>query len=147
MKISSSLVYMVRGKGSATAKKTVAKAIPAPSKSAAPSAPATMSKADFVRSRSYLSPKEIVEDAKAAGLKLDVGYVYNVRGAAKAKGKTKTLRQAARTVRNSPVVAPQSSSASKAEDVLKAVAAELGLGRAVEILTAERARIQAVLSR
>ena len=45
-----------------------------------PKSPAKTSKADFVRARSHLSPEEIVEDAKAAGLKLDTSYVYNVRG-------------------------------------------------------------------
>jgi hypothetical protein len=33
----------------------------------------------------------------------------------------------------------------KAENVLKAVAAELGLGRAMEILAGERARVRAVI--
>jgi hypothetical protein len=36
-------------------------------------------------------------------------------------------------------------SASSVDDLLRAVAAELGLGRAVEILAGERARIRAVL--
>lgn len=143
MKISSSLVYMVR-----TAKRTVAnvakKTVTVP-KTAAPSNAATMNKADFVRSRSHLSPKEIVEDAKAAGLKLDGGYVYNVRGAAKAKSKTKVTKLAARRVRKAPAVARPTTIPSKAEDLLKAVAAEIGLGRAMEILLGERARARAVI--
>jgi len=44
-------------------------------------------KAAFVRSLSALMPQEIVKRAKRAGIKLNVGYVYNVRGEAKAKAK------------------------------------------------------------
>jgi hypothetical protein len=141
LKISSSLVYMVRGRAGAKApKKAAAKNV------AAIVAPKPIeSKAAFVRSRSHLSPKEIVEDAKGAGLKLDVGYVYNVRGTAKASAKTKVMRQAARTVRTAGAVARPISTSSKAEDLLKALGAELGLGRAIEILAGERARVRAVL--
>jgi hypothetical protein len=151
MKISSSLVYMVRGRAkpkSATPKSTTPKSTTtaktwAPAKRSAPSA-SIASKAEFVRSRSHLSPREIVEDAKAAGVKLDVGYVYNVRGAAKAKSSVKVTKQAARTVRAAPVGRPVSAS-SRVEDLLKAIAAELGLGRAMEILAGERARVRAVI--
>jgi hypothetical protein len=74
LKVSSSLVYMVRsraGAKKAVAKKTSAKPTAAPSKAA----PASVSKADFVRARTHLSPKEIVEDARTAGVKFDAGYV------------------------------------------------------------------------
>jgi hypothetical protein len=148
LKISSSLVYMVRGRAKpkgvgikvAAAKKTSTAA----TRDVLSGAPAA-NKADFVRSRAHLSPKEIVEDAKAAGVKLDVGYVYNVRGAAKSKAITKVTKQAARTARTAPAVARPVTMSSKAEDLLKAVAAELGLGRAMEILAGERARVRAVI--
>jgi hypothetical protein len=146
MKISSSLVYMVRGRTkpkSAAPKSTAAAMTSAPAKRIPRSAPAA-SKAAFVRSRSHLSPREIVEDAKAAGVKLDVGYVYNVRGAAKAKSSVKVIKQAARTARTAPVGRPVSV-LSRVEDLLKAIAAELGLGRALEILATERARVRAVI--
>jgi|HubBroStandDraft_2_1064218.scaffolds.fasta_scaffold81780_2 hypothetical protein len=147
MKISSSLVYMVRGRSkskSPAAASTTAKRVAAAAETRiAPIAP-VVSKAQFVRSRAHLSPKEIVEDAKAARLKLDVGYVYNVRGAAKARSTTKVLKHAARTARTAPAVARPITSPSKAEDLLKAIAAELGLGRAMEILATERARVRAV---
>jgi hypothetical protein len=144
-KFSPQLVYNVRG--GAKPRKVLAKK----TSTAKPTAPAkpTLSKAEFVRSRSHLSPKETVEDAKAAGLKLDVGYVYNVRGAAKARGVVKTTpaRLAARRalVRQAPPVARPITTSTKAEDLLRAVAAEIGLGRAIELIEAERAKVHAVL--
>jgi hypothetical protein len=133
--MSRNLVYMVRArKGGATK---------APSK---PQKPATTgeSKADFVRARSHLSPKEIVEDATDQGMKLDATYVYNVRGYDKTMAKKQ--RQPAKAAAPSASEANRSSrSASAVEDLLRAVAAELGLGRAIQILQAERARVHAVI--
>jgi hypothetical protein len=100
------------------------------------------SKAAFVRTREHLSPREIVEDAKVAGIDLDVGYVYNVRGAARAR--SKVTKHAARVVRAVADAAPPVSTA-KAEDLLKALGAELGLGRAIEILQGERAKVRDVI--
>src|ERR1035438_7151965 len=97
IKLTSQLVYNVRGdskaKNKGTAKKT-SKTKPVASKRAALKSPAKMSKADFVRSRSHLSPREVVEDGKAAGIKLDASYVYNVRGYDAAK--TRVTKQAAK---------------------------------------------------
>jgi hypothetical protein len=46
------------------------------------------SKAGFVRSQpASLSAAEVVTKAKGAGLKLDVQYVYKVRGAKKKRGR------------------------------------------------------------
>jgi hypothetical protein len=161
IKFGSSLVYMVRRPAKkkkpkmvvAPARKPTASptsnAKPRPSKSARAK---TASKADFVRARAHLSSKEIVEDAKSEGLKLDVRYVYNVRGTDKAARKRK--RAAAKTTTSTPTVNGTGASvttlpattSSSAEDLLKAVAAELGLGRAVEILAGERARVRAVFN-
>jgi hypothetical protein len=104
------------------------------------------SKADFVRAHPNLSPKEIVAKAKAEGIKFGVGYVYNVRGYDKTVGK----RPVAATKGASKPVATigrrsSSTSGAKAENVLKAVAAEIGLGRAIEILAGERAKVRAVI--
>jgi hypothetical protein len=151
LKISSSLVYMVRGRAGASraargAKSTkIGPAKPGTGKQPSPAATAAApgngaSKAAFVRSRAHLSPREIVEDAKAAGIELDVGYVYNVRGAARSK--SKVTKQAARVVR---VVAAPPVTTAKAEDLLRALGAELGLGRALEILQAERIKVRAVI--
>jgi hypothetical protein len=142
------LVYEVRrtakAKKGTVKKTTTAKPTAAPSKS-----PGTVSKADFVRARAHLSPKEIVEDAKAAGLSFDDKYVYNIRGYDKSKTKTKTVtKQAARRAVTSRTGAPVSrpiTTTSSAENLLKALGAELGLGRAIEILAGERARVRSIL--
>jgi hypothetical protein len=148
LKISSSLVYMVRGRA-AKSKKTVAKKT-TPSKSAAPtstSAPTkpTQSKADFVRSRSHLSPREIVEDATTAGLQLNVKYIYNWRRMAKAATKKRRGVKQTTTSKTTLTGGVRSPASSSAETLLRAVAAEIGLGRAIEILAGERAKVRAVI--
>ena len=93
-----------------------------------------------------LSAKDVVAKAKAAGIALTDTYVYNVRGAAKAAASKAAAKPAAPV--NAPVahaVAKSGVSAGSVESLLKAVAAEIGLGRAFEILVGERGRVQAVL--
>jgi hypothetical protein len=161
IKFSNQLVYNVRGGSKAmkgTVKKTsTAKPVAATSKAA----PAKVSKADFVRARKHLSPKEIVEDAKAAGIKFDVSYVYRVRGYDKTAGKKRATKATAPTSKSSaPTVKPTTRRAtprkaapvprpttttSSAETLLTAVAAEIGLGRAIELLQGERARVHSIL--
>ncbi len=145
IKFSSQLVYNVRGGGS-KAKRGAAKKTPTAKSSAAvaPKAASAKSKADFVRAHADLSPKEIVAAAKAAGLKLGVSYVYNVRGYDKSKTKKKRATRAT-AVRRAPAVRRPITTGSKAETLLRAVAAEIGLGRAMEILSAERAMVRAVI--
>jgi hypothetical protein len=108
------------------------------------------SKAAFVRARAHLSPGEIVEDAKAEGVRFDARYVYRVRAmdreattrkTAASKVTTETLTS---TNGAHPAVTFRAAS-SPAEDLLLAVAAELGLGRAAELLSEERARIKGLL--
>ncbi len=135
------LVYEVRR--IAKAKKGRAKAVAAPPRVAAKAKAPAMSKADFVRTRGHLSPKEIVEDAKAAGLEFEVQYVYNVRRHDAATGRKPERRMSA--PRSSAPVRRPVATSSKAEELLKAVAAELGLGRAIEVLQGERARVRAVI--
>jgi hypothetical protein len=161
IKIGSSLVYMVRGRSSRRAKKGASKTAPAkppvaPVTSAAPKSAAaktpakTKSKAAFVRAFPSLSPKEIIEKAKADGVKFDANYVYRVRAM------VKTARKAKRAAAKTPATKPTSTNGarplvtspattSSPQDLLRAVAAELGLGRAIEILQGERARVQALL--
>jgi hypothetical protein len=131
----------------------------APNKSSKPANPpsATMSKADFVRERGHLSPKEIVEDAKTHGVKLDANYVYTVRGYDKRASKKRRATKKAAS-ENPAATAPTATASiskpstngthradTKVEDLLRAAAAELGLGRAIEILQSERARVRAVI--
>jgi hypothetical protein len=155
LKFGRSLVYMVRG--AATAKKGVAKKA-ITTTSAAPKTEAakptvtpakTKSKADFVRAYSSLSPKEVVEKGKAEGVKFDARYVYRVRAMDKTARKAKRAASKMSTTTavngvassDTPAVRPSSS----AENLLRAVAAELGLGRAVEILQGERARVRGLM--
>jgi hypothetical protein len=145
IKFTPQLVYKVRG--GSTAKKGQAKKTRMAQPSAAPSkAVPTQSKADFVRSRSHLSPREIVEDARTAGLQLNVKYVYNWRRA-DAKGATKKRWVVKQTITSKATLANgvRSPASSSAETLLRAVAAEVGLGRAIEILAGERARVHSIL--
>jgi hypothetical protein len=101
--------------------------------------------ADFVRAHANLSPREIVAKAHAEGIKLNTSYVYVVRQNEKRKAGRPTHAPTPRAARAASSVTRPISSLSKAEDLLRAVAAEIGLGRAMEILQAERAKVRAVI--
>jgi len=147
--------------------KTIASKTTAPHKeSAAPQSPpakvATMSKADFVRQNRTLSAKEVVKKGQTVGMKLSENYVYRVRGYDKLAAKRKAA--AAKKPYSKPTVSPvvgkpaadtapaitnpaatTRTTDAQVEDLLRAIAAELGLGRAVEILAGERAKVRAVI--
>jgi hypothetical protein len=97
----------------------------------------TTTKAAFVRSLpSTIPAKAVVAQAKAAGMKLSTTYVYIVRAAAKEnRGLVRVGRSVPRPI----------ATTSSAESLLRAVAAEIGLGAAIEILAGERARLRAVI--
>jgi hypothetical protein len=103
-----------------------------------------MSKAAFVRSLAASTPaKEVVAKGKERGMTLTESYVYNVRGAAKA-----ARRKRAGSLRSAVAPRPVASAGGNrrsTEDLLRAVGADIGLTRALEILQAERARVHAVL--
>ena len=108
------------------------------------------SKASFVRSLpSSLSAAEVVEKAKAAGLSLEVGYVYNIRSTAKAAGRTRGATES--VGRGRPRLNGGGSSlagdSASAELLLKALGAELGLASAIRILEGERARVRAAIGK
>lgn len=107
----------------------------------------TPSKSDFIRAQpATMSAAEVVAKAKAEGVKLLPGLVYEVRRKAKEKrgvGPKPAARRA--TKRAAPAVARPITTSSKTENLLHAVAAEVGLGRAIELLEAERARVHAVM--
>ena len=103
------------------------------------------SKADFVRTHANASAKEISEKAAAAGIKLGTRYVYNVRRSDRAAA-TKRKRESRSGAPRKGVAVPRPIvTTSRAEDLLKALGAEVGLAKAIEILRGERARVQAVL--
>ncbi len=103
------------------------------------------SKAAFVRSLPASTPaKDVVQQAKAAGIKLGVSYVYNIRGAAKMAARKK--RAAAQGLAVSAAASTGSWSVSQhAETLLRAVAAEIGLARAMDLLHAERTRVHSIM--
>jgi len=113
-------------------------------KTSASTKPST-SKAAFVRGLPASTPaKDVVEQAKAAGIKLGVSYVYNIRGAAKMAARKK--RAAAKSPAVSAVAGTGSWSLSQhAETLLLAVAAEIGLAHALDLLHAERTRVHSIL--
>jgi hypothetical protein len=143
------LVYEVRRKAKARTKGKASKGA-APTTNAISTKPSTStkppkSKAAFVRGLAASTPaKDVVKQAKALGLSLSINYVYNIRGAAKMAAKKK------RAAAKSPVVGPVtngggSSVSESAENLLKAVAAEIGLTPAIAILEGERARVHVLL--
>ena len=117
----------------------------------------TMNKSEFVRSLPADMPgKEVVEKAKEQGIKLSVAYVYSIRTAAKANASKGgggapasgggSAAAPASTGRRGPGRLPAlSTGSSRVEDLLRAVAAELGLSHAIGILQAEQAKVRAVL--
>lgn len=165
LSFSTTLVYAVRGETKSppskkgTAKRTSAKTSDKKTSTIAKTATLKkpgVNKADFVRQNPSLSANEVAAKAKAGGITLDANYVYKVRGADKAA--TKKKRAAKKLAASIPVVTKTSKpTASKpvtsngtrpsgsVEELLKAAAAELGLGRAMEILEGERARVRKVI--
>jgi hypothetical protein len=146
MKFDEAYVYKIRRTASLKKVTTPKKTSTAPP-SAAANKSSTVSKADFVRARPTVSPKGIVEQAAAAGIKLGIRYVYNVRGSDKASRKEKPASTVVSLAKKptSPAAPIVKAVSSSAEVLLRAVAAELGLGRAIDLLQGERARVQSIL--
>lgn len=117
--------------------------------SGAPTKP-VKSKAAFVRSLPLSTPaKEVIAQAKAAGISITETHVYGVRAAERAKRKSAAQKGASKPPAvSAPIVSLPSSApkvGTKAEALLKAVAAEIGLGHAIEVLQNERARVRALI--
>jgi len=108
---------------------------------------APISKSDFIRSQpATLSASEVLAKAKAAGLTLTSQLVYKVRGTAKGAAKRGT-RKRRTEIRTGASVPRPITTTSAAENLLRALAAEVGLGSAIEILRTELARVRAVTGR
>jgi hypothetical protein len=148
LRIGRSLVYMVRGRNKKKSKMGGAQKTPPVTDEGAG---VVQSKADLVRSLPQETPmKEIVPGAAAAGTKPPGGHVQEVRRRHKTAGKKRSRRGAPTKPVSKQATATNGGSTSaattsRAEDLLKAVAAELGLGRAMEILAGERARVRNVI--
>ncbi len=150
IKMGEAYVYNVRGRAAGKGKKgkPAAKRLAtrqAVLSSVPPKGPVPPTKADFVREHPTLSPRAIVAKAKAAGIHIGVHYVYNVRAQGKVGGKRVRVAAIAKPSRPTVVNGGHSSADARMETLLKYVAAELGLKRALEILEGERARVRAVL--
>jgi hypothetical protein len=146
LKITPQLVYKVRGRSKAKDTKKKAPAVKTTAISAKPTASTKppKSKAAFVRGLPSSTPaQDVVKHAKALGLSLSINYVYNIRGAAKmaAKKRAAVKSPVVRTVANGG----SWSVSQHAETLLRAIAAEIGLGHAIELLHAERARVHSIL--
>lgn len=103
-----------------------------------------MSKAAFVRCFPNTTPaKEVVARARSQGLHLTDAYVYNVRATSKKAGRKSPKRALPKRKTNALTI--KVGRGRKAEDLLRAVAAELGLVRAIAVLQAEHARVRKLL--
>jgi hypothetical protein len=101
-------------------------------------------KSAFVRSLPPHTPgKDVVEAAKANGMRISVAYVYSIRASVKNAARRAGAVVPGATKRRD-VHADQS--ANHAEDLLRAVAAELGLSVAIRILEGEQEKVRAVLA-
>jgi hypothetical protein len=88
-----------------------------------------------------MTAKDVVAALKKKGMKTTEGNIYRVRRLGQKKaGRPATSVTAPAKRRGRP---PKASAApSRAEDLLRAVAAELGLARAIDVLQGERARVR-----
>jgi hypothetical protein len=141
-KTSEGNIYRVRrlhGGNKAKAKPAAASANP--SKAVGGTA-ARSTKSEFVRgfSRSTKA-KDVVAKARAAGVDIDLQYVYKIRSRSSSGRKRVTVATPAQVI--VAKTKTNGSHHSSTENLLRAVAAELGLGHAVEILQSERARVRA----
>jgi hypothetical protein len=88
---------------------------------------------------------EVMKRAKAQGIELTDKYVYNIRASARSAAKKKTsVARAASVVASKKPVAAAKVEAS-AEELLKALAASIGVRKALAILEEQMAAVRAVL--
>lgn len=94
-------------------------------------------KSDFILEHPNLKAKDVVAQGKAAGFTLTEKYVYTIRSLARSRKEEGEARRAVAA----------SGAGTGAAGLLLAVAAEVGLGRAIELLQAERRRVVTMLGR
>ncbi|MBI4917945.1 MAG: hypothetical protein HY825_19060 [Acidobacteria bacterium] len=98
-------------------------------------------KSDFILENPDLPAKEIVAKGKALGLGLTEKYVYTIRSVARSRKQRDEERA------RGGGGAAGSGPSSAAGALLLAVAGEIGLGRAIEVLQEQRRRVVAMLPR
>jgi len=106
-------------------------------------ASAKTTKASFLKSQpASSSAKEILARGKETGIALTSKYISTVRPDA-----TKTPRKPGRPLgsKNKVSIVKVQPSSAKVEDLLRAAASEIGLSRAISILSDQRNALRAVL--
>jgi|SRR5882672_5547445 len=105
--------------------------------------PAKVNKSAWIRAQpASMKATEVVAAAKTKGIKLSVGQVYVARSSAKkATGK----RGPGRPRKNAAPAVAASASTAGVEGLLRAAAAEIGLSRAMTILSEQRDAVRKVL--
>ncbi|MBI4914582.1 MAG: hypothetical protein HY825_01930 [Acidobacteria bacterium] len=98
----------------------------------------TLTKTDFILAQGDVPAKVVIAKGKAIGLEFTDKYVHTIRSVAR----DRKLRDAHRAAAKA---APSGGASSGAGALLLAVAAEVGLGRAIELLQTERRRVVAML--
>jgi hypothetical protein len=97
-------------------------------------------KSAFVRSLPrHMPAKLVVEKAKARGMTISVMYVYSIRRAARVSGERASRALPSRAGHSAAL------SSGRVEDLLKALASELGLSRAIAVLEGEQRKVRMVL--
>ncbi|MEO8797995.1 MAG: hypothetical protein ABI551_08935 [Polyangiaceae bacterium] len=105
-----------------------------------------ISKAAFVRGIDLSMPaKEVVAKAKADGINLSEAYVYNVRATSKTKKPGGRGGRRGPAPKSSPTTVRVSPGRGSAEELLRAVAAELGLAHAIAVLETEHSRVRRLI--
>jgi len=108
-------------------------------------------KSAFVRNLPADMPaSDVIEKAKAEGLTLTPAYVYSIRTAARRRsngGSSLGSGGGSAPVgrRGGGAAATGPGGGGRVEDLLRAVASELGLSRAIAVLQTEQRRVRAVL--
>lgn len=104
-------------------------------RTARPATTMTTTKSEFILQHPDKPAKEIVAEAKSLGFALTEKYVYTIRSVARSRQQRAELRAAV----------PALGEGGKAGSLLVAVAGEVGLGRAIEMLRNERERVLAMI--
>jgi hypothetical protein len=128
--------------------------MPRKAKKAAATKTSNVNKSEWVRSQpATMAAKDVVAKAKEAGIAITDKYVHTIRYNAKA-GKKKAGKAVGAAKRgpgrpkgskNGTRKLAHAVGAHGAEDLLKAVAAEIGLVHAISVLTAEHERVHRIL--
>ncbi|MCC6526090.1 MAG: hypothetical protein IT373_25815 [Polyangiaceae bacterium] len=97
-------------------------------------------KSEFILAHPGLPAKDIVAKGKDAGLALTEKYIYTIRSVDRSRKLHAALRAA-------PGGGLRTGTGAAAETLLVSVAAELGLGRAIEVLESHRRTVLGALGK